>query len=470
MISEHFKSLIMNTLKRTPSGKWTVLVITVLVFITSCQKEVRNPRSSDDTDAASARFENNGNGFGNISPEMVLRWNQAAIYVELNTPRTPPNPPIFPFIESRYYAMVNIAMHDALNNIVPKYQSYALHARDKEADPDVAVAQAAFDVITYFYGKLNLPIYPSQSVKDYINELLAQSLAGIENGEAKTKGIALGHASAQAIIQNRNDDGIANILTPAVTSGTLPGEYKLTLPFYAAPGWGNIKTFSIPSSTYFAVPPPYALNSQQYTDDYNEVKSVGRFNSTTRTADQTDIARFWVENSPYGWNKIAYEIMEQKNLDAWKAARLLALLQITEADSYIACLKAKIIHYFWRPVTAIREGDNDGNPNTTGDVNWEVLVPPTPPIADHPSGHASAGGAAAELLRQFFDKDDFNFAFESTTLPGKARSFSSLSQAARENSLSRIYVGYHFRKAAMDGEALGKSIGEWVATHSLQEN
>ena len=184
----------MNTLKRTPSGKWTVLVITVLVFITSCQKEVRNPRSSDDTDAASARFENNGNGFGNISPEMVLRWNQAAIYVELNTPRTPPNPPIFPFIESRYYAMVNIAMHDALNNIVPKYQSYALHARDKEADPDVAVAQAAFDVITYFYGKLNLPIYPSQSVKDYINELLAQSLAGIENGEAKTKGIALGHA------------------------------------------------------------------------------------------------------------------------------------------------------------------------------------------------------------------------------------------------------------------------------------
>ena len=162
--------------------------------------------------------------------------------------------------------------------------------------------------------------------------------------------------------------------------------------------------------------------------------------------------------------------MEQKNLDAWKTARLLALLQISEADAYIACLKAKIIHYFWRPVTAIREGDSDGNPNTTGDAAWEVLVAPTPPIADHPSGHATAGGAAAELMKQFLDKDDFSFTFESTTLPGKTRSFSSLSEAARENSLSRIYVGYHFRKAAMDGEELGKNIGGWIAMHLLQEN
>jgi len=447
-----------------------ILLLTSLItfFIFSCKKETTN--SLNEEIATSSRFDNNGEGRGNVSPEMVLRWNQAASYVVLNTPRTPPNPPIFPFAESRYYAMVNIAMHDALNNIVPKYQSYTLNERDKDADPDAAVAQAAFDVITYFYGKLNLPIYPSQAVKDYINDLLVQSLAGIENGEAKTKGIALGHSAAQAIIQNRNNDGVANILTPAVVSGTLPGEYRLTLPFYAAPGWGNVKTFGLPSSTYFTVPPPYSINSSEYTEDYNEVKSLGRFNSATRTADQTDIARFWVENTPFGWNKIAYETMEQKNLDAWKTARLLALLQISEADAYIACLKAKIIHYFWRPVTAIREGDNDGNPNTTGDAAWEVLVAPTPPIADHPSGHATAGGAAAELLKQFFEKDDFSFTFESTTLPGKTRSFNSLSQAARENSLSRIYVGYHFRKAAMDGEALGKSIGDWIATHTLPEN
>ena len=132
--------------------------------------------------------------------------------------------------------------------------------------------------------------------------------------------------------------------------------------------------------------------------------------------------------------------------------------------------KQKMIFFFWRPVTAIQLGDSDGNPNTAGDPSWQVLVFPTPPIADHPSGHATAGGGAAELLKQFFGKDNFSFSFESTTLPGTARQFTSLSQAAEENSLSRIYVGYHFRKAVLDGEALGRKIGAWVYSHSLQEN
>ena len=177
-----------------------------------------------------------------------------------------------------------------------------------------------------------------------------------------------------------------------------------------------------------------------------------------------------MESSALGWNKVGKEIIAQKNLDAWKTARLFALLQMSVADAYIASLKAKMIHFYWRPVTAIQLGDNDGNPNTVGDPTWQVLWFPTPPITDHPSAHATAGGAAAELMKQFFDKDDFNFSFESITLPGNPRNFSSLSEAARENSLSRLYVGYHFRKACMDGEALGKSIGDWIATHSLQEN
>ena len=118
----------------------------------------------------------------------------------------------------------------------------------------------------------------------------------------------------------------------------------------------------------------------------------------------------------------------------------------------------------------ILSGDTDGNPNTTSDHNWKVLVFPISPIADHPSAHAAAGGAAAELLKQFFEKDEFDFSFESSSLPGNPRSFNSFSQAARENSLSRIYVGYHFRKACMDGEALGNNVGSWIAAHSLQEN
>jgi hypothetical protein len=127
-----------------------------------------------------------------------------------------------------------------------------------------------------------------------------------------------------------------------------------------------------------------------------------------------------------------------------------------------------MIHFFWRPLTAIQLGDNDGNPNTVGDPTWQVLVAPIPPIADHPSAHAAAGGAAAELLKSFFERDNIDFSFESSSLPGNPRSYSSFSEAARENSLSRIYVGYHFRKAVDDGQALGNNVGAWVATHSLQ--
>jgi hypothetical protein len=448
----------------------------ITFFVFGCRKEATE--STNEEIATNARFDNNGEGRGNLSPEMTLRWNDAAVYVVSRTLQLQPTPRIPPFRESHYYATVNIAVHDALNNIVPKYESYALHGRDKDADPDAAVAKAAHDVISFFFGKLNPPANNTpQVVQDYIHDLLTLSLNLIPEGDAKTKGIALGAAAAEAIIHNRTNDGIADALF-AITQGTQPGEYRSTPPFtvsgfYDSPGWGNVKTFGIQNSTQFPVPPPYSLTSSEYTADYNEVKVLGCLTCTGaggRTHDQENIAKFWVESSALGWNKVAKAIITQKNLDAWKTARLFALLQMSVADAYIACLNAKMIHFFWRPYTAILLGDNDGNPNTIGDPGWQVLVFPVPPITDHPSAHAAAGGAAAELMKQFFDKDDFNFSFESITLPGNPRSFSKLSQAARENSLSRLYVGYHFRKACMDGEALGKSIGDWIATHSLPEN
>ena len=453
-----------------------LLFINVIFFVSGCRKETK-PMGSEEI-ATSGRFENNGNGWGTVSAEMVLRWNDAATYVVLTTLQMQPTPRIPPFRESRYYAMVNIAVHDALNNIVPKYKSYALNARDKDADPDAAVAKAAHDVISYFFGKLNPPANNTpQAVQDYIHDLLTQSLNSIPDGETKTKGIALGAAAAQAIIQNRANDGHAKAIFP-ITQGTQPGQYRFTAPFnansfYDSPGWGDLTTFGIQNSTQFEVPPPYAVNSTEYTAEYNEIKKVGCATCTGvngRTQDQESFARFWVESSALGWNKVGKEIIAQKNMDAWKTARLFALLQMSVADAYIASLKAKMTHFFWRPVTAIQLGESDGNPNTIGDPAWQVLVFPTPPITDHPSAHATAGGAAAELMKQFFEKDDFKFSFQSITLPGNPRSFSSLSQAARENSLSRLFVGYHFRKACMDGEALGKSVGDWIATHSLQEN
>ena len=455
------------------------LLLFAVLFAASCKKETNNSTSSTNNEPSSAaNLNNNGNHFGNISSEMVIRWNDAATYVVVRTLQLQAAPRIPPFRESHYYAMVNIAMHDALNNIVPKYKRYALDARDKDADPGAAVAKAAHDVIAFFFGKLNPPANNTpQSVQDSIHNLLVKSLNSIPDGDAKTKGIALGAAAAQAIIQNRTNDGSA-IAQFAITQGTLAGEYRSAPPFaisgfYDSPGWGNVKTFGIQNSTQFAVPAPYNLNSPEYAADYNEVKNLGCLTCTGaggRTQDQENIAKFWVESSAYGWNKAAKAIIGQNNLDAWKTARVFALLQMSVADAYIACLKAKMIHFSWRPHTAIQLGDNDGNPNTVGDPSWQVLVFPVPPIADHPSAHAAAGGAAAEAMKHFFDKDDFNFSFESSSLPGNARNYGSLSQAARENSLSRIYVGYHFRKAVDDGEALGKSVGGWIATHALPEN
>ena len=454
------------------NSKHAILLLSLAaLLVVSCQKDTNHGNHSGGNEPG-------GNHPGNLSPEMVLRWNDAATYVVVTTLQLQPTPRIPPFRESHYYAMVNLAMHDALNNIIPKYKAYALNARDKDSHPDAAVAQAAHDVISSFFGKLNPTANNTpQAVQDYIHNLLEQVLNSIPDGEAKTKGIALGAAAAQAIIQNRTNDGSLSAIG-TITQGTDPGEYVSTPPFtatgfYDSPGWGDVKTFGILKSTQFPVPPPYDLNSSEYEADYNEIKKMGCATCTGengRTADQEKIARFWVESSALGWNKVAKAIIEQKNMDAWKTARLLALLQMSVADAYIACLKAKMIHFFWRPITAIQLGENDDNPNTVGDPTWTVLVAPTPPIADHPSAHAAAGGAAAEVMKLFFNKDNFNFSFESSTLAGSPRSFESLSEAARENSLSRIYVGYHFRKACMDGEALGNSVGNWIGNYSLREN
>ncbi|HET6721660.1 MAG TPA: hypothetical protein VFH07_02875, partial [Chitinophagaceae bacterium] len=229
---------------KTPGNKLVLLLlINTILFIPGCRKETT--KISTEEVATSARFENKGNGWGTVSPEMVIRWNDAATYVVLTTLQIQPTPRIPPFRESRYYAMVNIAVHDALNSIVPKYKTYALNAREKDADPDAAVAKAAHDVITYFFGKLNPPANNTpQAIQDYIHDLLTQSLNSIPDGEAKTKGIALGAAAAQAIIQNRANDGHANAIYQ-ISQGTLPGGYRSTAPFnatgfYDSPGWGDL--------------------------------------------------------------------------------------------------------------------------------------------------------------------------------------------------------------------------------------
>jgi hypothetical protein len=475
----------LNNSKRPQLQFANVLFLSFLsvFFLPACKKEIKS--TSDSQSETNARFQNNSNGWGTVSPETVLAWNDATFYLMLNTPQPPP---VTPFWSSRYTAMVSLAMHDALNSIVPKYQTYALDTRDKGASPDAAVAQAAYDVIVNGYNTLNPPVPTPQFIKDHMDQLLQQSLSSVTDADAKAKGIALGHMAAQAIIQKRTNDGTQNI-TYTLPEGTMPGQYRWTPPFNIpglpvyglvdAVGWQHVTPFGLTSASQFRPGPPYgksdpteSIKTPQYIADYNEIKALGCASCGARTPDQTQFAQFWVESPNYGWNKIARAIIAQKNMDAWKVARLLALLQMAENDSYISSADAKFYYWFWRPVTAINTNNMGATPGTTGDPNWNVLVFPTPPAADYPSAHANAGGAGAEVIKEFFNEDEFSFSFASTSADPQhpIRSFSSLSQAARENSLSRLYVGYHFRESCLVGEEVGKYIGSYIVTHSLQPN
>jgi hypothetical protein len=213
------------------------------------------------------------------------------------------------------------------------------------------------------------------------------------------------------------------------------------------------------------LPGPLALSSREYARDFKLLKAIGRHDSSLRTAEQTDIAMFWFEFSPMGWNRIANSVLRQERADVWRSARIMALVNFALADGYIAGFGEKYRHRFWRPITAIRAADRDGNPATEADQNWMPLQAPAffiPPVPDYPSTHTVLGAAAAEVLIQNFG-DRLRFDVVSTTLPGATRTFQSLSDAAHENGMSRVYGGIHFLHAVQEGCRQGKSVGRVVS-------
>jgi hypothetical protein len=384
--------------------------------------------------------------------------------------------------ESRMYAMVHIAVHDAVNAIDRRSRPYAFTARvDEPVSADAAVAAAARDVLVSVMA--GLPESP-QCVASGIaltNAVYAAALALIPDGPAKTAGVALGQAAAASILTLRTNDGTATTtwLDFNYPQGTQPGEWRFTPdgpPLAFASNYGQVTPFVLAHSGQFWPGPPYPLNSRRYADDYNEIKLIGGDDITTpsmRTPDQTEIGLFWIESSPLAWNRLARAVSIDRSFDLWENARLFGLLNMAMADGYVASWEVKYHYSFWRPITAIREGDNDGNPATVGDPNWTPLQP-TYPIPDHDSGHAVQGGVAAEILKQVFGTDDVSFTACSTTLPPGGtctdaapviRSYSSFSQAADENAASRIYIGIHFRKAVETGVHHGRRI----AAHAVHQ-
>jgi hypothetical protein len=189
--------------------------------------------------------------------------------------------------------------------------------------------------------------------------------------------------------------------------------------------------------------------------------------STERTAEQTTIGRFHFESSGIEWNRIARGLVDSQSLDLWESARMFALMNMGIADAFIAGFDAKYTYNFWRPITAVRAGDSDGNLDTVGDPAWTPLLA-TPAHPDYTSTHSTASAAAAEVLARFFKTDDISFAATSSTLPGVTRTFASFSSAAVEVSNSRVYAGIHFRTACEEGLKLGRKVGHFVAVHYLK--
>ncbi|HKQ73627.1 MAG TPA: vanadium-dependent haloperoxidase [Blastocatellia bacterium] len=359
-------------------------------------------------------------------------------------------------------AMAHVAMHDALNAIDRRYNPYAYDSvAPRGASPVAAIAAAAHGVLV---GRI-----PNQ--KTALDAALASALAAVPEGKAKADGIATGQAAAAAILARRATDG-ANVVTP-YTPGVEPGVWRPTPPAFTAAigaGFGRVRPFTLTSSEQFGPPPAayFDLRSPEYTADYKEVKRIGGGASKARTAEQTKIARFWYETSPGVHIRLARDLVGAQKLNLWDSARLFALLHLACADSLIAGYGVKYRYNFWRPVTAIRDGANDGNPQTIGDQKWNSYLE-TPSHPEYLSLHAVLAAAWAEVLCRFFGTDQFSFTVTSAApYPGIKRSFRSFSQSAQEAADSRVYAGIHFRTSCSDGLAIGRKIGEHVFSNFLR--
>ena len=403
----------------------------------------------------------------------VVAWNTTATSATAECGITPNGNPL---AESRLYAMTQLAVYEAVT---------ALHrGRGGTAFTEAAVAAAAHDTLVPGLTALA----PGCVGIAAVETAYTAALQAISDGPAKSAGVGAGQAAAADVAQQRSADGVTATFTwqdQNYPQGTRPGEWRFTpqgpgepdVNFAFAPSWGTVKPFILRNSNQFNPAKPYGLTSKKYAADVNEVRSLGALTGSTRTPDQTQIALFWVGSSPYQWNNIARNLLTDNRLDAVATAKLFAVMNMAMADGYISSFATKYRYDFWRPVTAIRLADTDGNPATTADPGWYPLVS-TPPIPDYDSAHAVEGAAAATVLEGFLGRRGSDFSVCSLTLTDPAqqcggtaevlRHFGSPTQAAAENGLSRIYIGFHFRNAVDKGIEHGTSIGRYALATALR--
>jgi PAP2 superfamily len=391
-----------------------------------------------------------------ISGASVIAWNQELLKILL-TPGAQPAT-IHP---TRSYAMLHAAIDDAIVSITRDASPLLVSVKAPHgARPDAAAIEAGRATLT--------GLYPS--FKGELAQLADGQLAMIPNGADKQQGIQVGDAVAAKVLQLRAKDGSAVTLPPFIP-GNQPGNYRSTPPNFptaAFTTWGQVTRFVLKSGSQFRPEPPPALTSAAYAQALNEVKSLGQDISTTRTADQTIIGKFWAPPIWNTWNVIAENATLAHHTNLERTARLFGVLNLSFADSAIAMYDAKYHYQLWRPITAIRLADTDGNPATIADPNWTALAN-TAPDPSYPGAHSTISAAGATVLAAYFGNRD-QIQVASSALPGTVRTFDRYSDVATEAGLSRIFAGQHFRFDHVEGLELGHDVAQFVLQHTHQED
>ncbi len=388
-----------------------------------------------------------------VAQDMVTLWNVIALEtIKTNAQMSP--------MASRALAMMHGAVYDAINAIDMSYSPYRVLTRvTHECSQDAAAAAAAYTVLA--------GVFTNQAAA--LAQTLSNALATIADGTAKDNGIALGTGIGQQMLAWRAEDHMAMMMTN-YTVGSDPGDWRPTPPGYLPPmmpGWGMAEPFGLMHSMQFRPPAPPTLDSDRYTRDFDEVKSLGAAVSTNRTMMQTQAVMFWTDmpgtiTTVGRWNQIARYTAAQHTNSLVANARLFALLNISLADTGIAAWDSKYFYSRWRPVTAIREAGTDGNPATAADTNWTPLVM-TPSFPEYVAAHSAFSAAAAGTLQSFFGVDSFVFPAQDYMNPASQRFFGSFSEAAEEAGAERVWAGVHFGSGHEFGNRQGYDVSRYIA-------
>jgi len=379
--------------------------------------------------------------------DVITDWNEKA--VAFVTPR------MVPAAGQRVVAIMQVAMFDAVNSIEPRYRPYLIQIPTAAtASKEAAAAAAAGTVLT--------GLYPQDAD---LKSTLAAYLATIPNSDAKSEGIRLGEAVAAKILEARAKDGAD--APDTYRYKTKPGVYVPT-PITVSSTWGNVTPFGLANASQFRPEPPVALKSQQWATDYNEIKELGNKTSTKRSVRQTEDARFWLITGPQSTEPVVRQIAAAKKMSLIDCARFMALTSVAGADAAIAVFDAKYHYEFWRPITAIRNGDTDDHPATERDAWWQP-IDNTPMHPEYPCAHCIVSGAVASAVEAALGTADIpEVAMTSPTAPGVTHRWTNIRAYNDEVSHARIWAGFHYRFSVRVGQDMGRKIGQYVVDNLMQ--